>query len=122
MGNVSENPTNATVHIVNTNNVYITSFSTETRDAPQLTFLSASTLPWMNEYRDQAELKLLHSILSPEQKKQPEDPKHSANDKDLPAANPKPDIQTPVPPPRRTPSYTRPQHLHAKQGYQVPHP
>ncbi len=98
MANVPENPTNVTVHIGNLYNINTTFFSTETRDGPQLTFLSTSTLPWMNEYRDQAELALLHSILSPGHGEQPENPKHSANDEDQLVDSLRLDVQAPVPP------------------------
>ncbi len=103
MAIVPENHSNVTVHIVNLNNINTTFFSTETRDVPQLTFLSTSTLPWMNEYRDQAELALLHSMLSPGHGEQPEDPKYIANDKDQLVDSLRLDVQTPVPPQEELP-------------------
>ncbi len=57
----------------------------------------------MNEYRDQAELALLHNILSPRHKDQPENPSHRSNDEDQLVDDLRLDVQTPVPPQAEVP-------------------
>ena len=116
MANLPKDSINVTVHITKTWNNLFLFFSSLARDESQLSFLSASTLPWMNEYKDQADLALLRNILSPRPAtpqqtttvKPLRDPlvnlTHRANEKDQPAGDLTLDEHVPDPPQAEVPT------------------